>query len=759
LEDETFQVVPSLTAEDIDDLDDSPDSELEYTEETVVDQATAAKTIAELQAEIAILQNLENLALKVRRSGADRKWEELSSLLQNQAEMFDALGHRRKMVIFTEHRDTLNYLAECLRSLLGNPESLVTIHGGMGREDRAKAQEGFRQDRDVLILVATDAAGEGINLQRAHLMVNYDLPWNPNRLEQRFGRIHRIGQTEVCHLWNLLAEETREGDVYKRLLDKIEEEREALGGGVFDILGQIFREQRLRDRLIEAIRYGDHPDVRARLHQTVDNLTDRKHCQELLEERALARDSMDASEVRRIREDMERAEARRLQPFFIESFFIEAFRSMGGSIREREPKRYEITHVPATIRHRDRLIGIGDPVVPRYERVTFEKSLRTVPGQVLAEFVSPGHPLLASTIDLIMERNRDLLRCGAVLIDPNDEGEAIRALFYLEHSIQDARTDRAGNRRIISKQLRFIEVDSTGGSRSAGYAPYLDYRPSTPEESALLSPALEGQNWLSADLESSVISHAISTLVPQHLTEVRSGREDLVLRTMAAVKDRLTKEIAFWDHRANQLKDQELAGKVNAKINSGKARQRADDLQSRLQKRMTELEQERQISPLPPVVVGGAVIVPMGLLKKLAPSECTDSKPDDGATAEDRKRIEMAAMEAVMLAERRLGFEPQDVSAEKCGYDVESRVPGSGKLRFIEVKGRTIDAETVTVSYNEILTALNKPDDFILAIAQIDGVNSRLHYVRRPFQQEPDFSVESINYKLRELLSHAEQIA
>ena len=183
---------------------------LEQAEETVVDQATAARTIAELEAEIEILKRLETLALRVRRSGTDKKWEELSGLLQNHAEMFDAHGHRRKLVIFTEHRDTLNYLSEQLRAIVV-PEALVTIHGGMGREDRAKAQEAFKQDKDVLILLATDAAGEGINLQRAHLMVNYDLPWNPNRLEQRFGRIHRIGQTEVCHLWNLLAEETREG--------------------------------------------------------------------------------------------------------------------------------------------------------------------------------------------------------------------------------------------------------------------------------------------------------------------------------------------------------------------------------------------------------------------------------------------------------------------------------------------------------------------------------------------------------------------
>src|SRR5262249_16377130 len=155
--------------------------------------------------------------------------------------MFDAHGHRRKLVIFTEHRDTLTYLVERISTLLGQPDAVVTIHGGMSREERRTVQERFTQDKDVHILVATDAAGEGINLQRADLMVNYDLPWNPNRLEQRFGRIHRIGQTEVCHLWNLVAEETREGDVFARLLKKLEVERESLGGAVFDVLGKVFQ--------------------------------------------------------------------------------------------------------------------------------------------------------------------------------------------------------------------------------------------------------------------------------------------------------------------------------------------------------------------------------------------------------------------------------------------------------------------------------------------------------------------------------------
>ena len=224
--------------DDYDD-DDLPADEQEEMEEKVVDHASAAATIAELEAEIRTLKKLEKMANDVRVSGIDRKWEELSRLLQNNSAMFGDEGQQEKLIIFTEHKDTLNYLTDKIRSLLGNPESVVTIHGGMLRDERRKVEQLFKQDVGVRVLIATDAAGEGINLQRAHLMINYDLPWNPNRLEQRFGRIHRIGQTEVCHLWNLVATETREGFVFQRLFAKLEEERQALGGKVFDILGKM----------------------------------------------------------------------------------------------------------------------------------------------------------------------------------------------------------------------------------------------------------------------------------------------------------------------------------------------------------------------------------------------------------------------------------------------------------------------------------------------------------------------------------------
>ncbi len=204
-----------------DDDDDLPALEQEDLEERLMDQATTANTIGELQAEIVILEGLERQAKDVVHSGQDRKWDELSRILQNDPNMRDATGRHRKMIVFTEHRDTLNYLHRKISGVIGNPDAVATIHGGTMRDKRIEIQAMFRSDPDVRILLATDAAGEGVNLQNANLMVNYDLPWNPNRLEQRFGRIHRIGQREVCHLWNLVAKETREGEVYHRLLKKL----------------------------------------------------------------------------------------------------------------------------------------------------------------------------------------------------------------------------------------------------------------------------------------------------------------------------------------------------------------------------------------------------------------------------------------------------------------------------------------------------------------------------------------------------------
>jgi SNF2 family DNA or RNA helicase len=767
--------IQSMEADDVEELEDAPDTEFEAEDAQILDQATAARTIVELKAEIETLKRLEALAQEIRRTGADTKWRELASLL---GEIFtpEAIANKfaesaaeyktgespkvkasphQKLVIFTEHRDTLSYLDNKISTLLGRRGAVVSIHGGMGREERMKAQEAFKFDPEVQVLLATDAAGEGINLQRAHLMVNYDLPWNPNRLEQRFGRIHRIGQTEVCHLWNLVAAETREGDVYRTLLDKLNEARLALGGQVFDVLGKIqFEGKPLRQLLIEAIRYGERPDVRGRLTQVIANAINREQLQDLIEERALAQDSMDASRVFRIREEMERAEARRLQPHYVESFFLEAFQRLGGTAKQRETRRYEVSHVPAPVRTRDRLIGIGEAVLPRYERIAFEKSLVSPQGQPYAAFVCPGHPLLDAVIDLTLERHRDLLRRGTILVDELDLSTKPRMLFYLEHAIQDASTTRSSDRRVISKRMLYIELEADGQACHLGYAPYLDYRPLQSDEPQVEAIMERPEcHWISRDLEQKAQSHAIASVVPEHLHEVRSRKLTLIAKTEAAVKERLTKEIGYWDHRAEDLKLQEQAGKANARLNSGEARKRADALQARLEKRMEDLKLEGQISPLPPVVLGGLLVIPIGLMAKMTGRSLpatTSSAPDTQASAARARAV-------VMDIERSLGFEPVDRETEKLGYDIESRIPGTGRLRFIEVKGRVTGAETITVTRNEILYSLNKPDEFILAIVEfLDDTRHHVHYLRRPFQREPDFGVTSVNYNFAELLARSE---
>lgn len=732
------------------DAEDVTDGEAGEIEREVFDQATAALNLDELRAEIEILSRLEAQAAELRHLGTDTKWTQLKSILDDPL-MTDEEGSRRKLIVFTEPRDTLDYLADRIRTRLGRPEAVVVIHGGLSREERRKAVDVFRNDKEVLVMVANDAAGEGINLQRSHLMVNYDLPWNPNRLEQRFGRIHRIGQTEVCHCWNLVAAETREGEVFSRLLDKIEVARDALGGRVYNVLGRLFKARELRDLLMEAIRYGEKPDVRARLFEKVDTAVDQENLLDLLADKALVKEAMAPADVLRIREEMDRAEARRLQPFHIQSFFLEAFRHVGGRVQKREAGRWEITRVPGNIIERDRLIGTRTPVQPRYERICFERDkINRMP---VATYICPGHPLLMATIDLVLERYRDTMRRGSVLVDETDSGEGIRVLFYLEHAVQDGRVTKDGRQHVISQCLQFLEVDATGHVRDSGPAPYLDYRPLEESERQRVEEELSAP-WLKDDLEGTVIDYAVSSVVSRHVSGVRKRRQAEIDKVEGEVTARLKKEINHWDHRAEDLKAKERAGK-STRLSASQAESRANMLEERLRRRMETLGRERDIFALPPRVCGGVAVVPAGLLRRLAPT----SEIATGMTEEKeaRKIVEQLAMERVLAVERELGNEPRDVSAEHLGYDVESRESDTGRLRFIEVKGRVEGADSVTVTRNEILTALNKPEAFVLAIVPVvAGIAKQPYYVRDPFRREPDFGATSVTYKLRELVARAE---
>jgi superfamily II DNA or RNA helicase len=744
--------IPGMTDEDIDDfLDEAPDAEIESLEEKVVDQATAAETIAELEIEIATLKNLEQQAHQVRVSGQDKKWEELSRLLQDTPEMRDESGQRRKMIIFTEHRDTLNYLDDRIKGLIGNPDAVVLIHGGTRREDRRSAQERFTQDKEVIILLATDAAGEGVNLQRANLMVNYDLPWNPNRLEQRFGRIHRIGQTEVCHLWNLVANETREGDVFQRLFEKLETERKALGGRVYDILGEIFSDTSLKALLIEAIRYGNSPEVKARLFEKVEGALDDGHLREVMQRTALATEHMGLERMFAVRDEMEKAEARKLQPHFIKAFFTEAMSRLGSQLFQRESGRFEIKHVPVAIRSRDRVIGNGVPVLKSYDRICFEKEKVRQQGKPLASLLCPGHPMMDALLDVTLEKYRSLLKQGTILIDPADEGTEPRVLFIIDHSIRDGGLDKHGQQRIVSRRMQFVHVDAAGTVTQGGYAPYLDYQPASEDEQNMVKDILDVA-WLRKDLEDLALAHAAQTIVPEHFDEVKNRMERIISHSMQAVQDRLVKEINHWTHRALQLEQQVQAGQ-QPRMQPENAKRRAEELTERLQERIKDLEARRHVASNVPLVVGGALIIPQGLIDKRQGK----SVPQWAADAAARAKVEQLAMQAVMACEQALGHQPEDVSAVKCGWDITSRTP-AGDLRFIEVKGRVKGATTVTVTKNEILTGFNQPDKFILAIVLVDGDAADMPcYIKSPFKSEPEFGISSVNYDLAELLSLAKE--
>ena len=676
--------------------------------------------------------NLEWLAKQVIESNTDRKWEELANLLQDE-NMFDEQGNRRKLIIFTEYRDTLNNLQERVSKLLGDPTAVVTIYGAMPREDRLKAQAEFTHNPHVLVLIATDAAGEGINLHTAaHLMVNYDLPWNPNRLEQRFGRVHRIGQKKVCHLWNLVANQTREGAVYERLLEKIETIRKQLGGKVYDVLGRLFIEQPLRELLVDAIRYGEDASKRAQLFKRVDNAADQERVRRLLEERALIHFQLDDSHLTQLRENMLRAEARRLQPYYIRGFFKDAFDALGGKCLDLKNGIYRDVRVPDDVCTR---ASRHQPIASRYGRICFDKKQTQERDQPI--LIAPGHPLLDVIVQLTAERDGETLLQGAILLDPNDHGVQPRLLYLLESHLQD------DTGRIVSSELRCFEIRADGVLAGSGYAPYLDYETLDDSQQAALATWLTSQAPDVAESKQIVRKYAVQTFVPEHFTRVSNERSTQIERIQQAVRARLTQIIQLTEQQASEF------DRKGDRLNADRERKAVSDLKARLDQRERELKKLRNITPQQLRFIGQALIVPQGLLNSLQ-----DSPPP----TLHQSTTEQLAINAVLAVERWRKCTPTDVSAAKCGYDIESRTP-DGTLYLIEVKGRQADAETVALTHNEILTALNRPENYILALVEVENGRPRaVYYLKKPPVKDPGDYAACVMLKWKHLVGESELV-
>jgi superfamily II DNA or RNA helicase len=700
--------VPEID-DDFDD-DDYSAEELEAVEEQLVDAATAAETIHELDTELAELRDLTALARRVRNQDTDKKWSELRTILQDETLATAAdPGLRRKLIIFTEHRDTLSYLQQRIGTLLGRPDAVTAIHGGVRRNERREITEEFTKNPECQILLATDAAGEGLNLQAAHLMVNYDLPWNPNRIEQRFGRIHRIGQKEVCRLWNLVAENTREGEVFTRLLMKIEEQRKAYGGKVFDVLGAAMAGKALRELLLDAIRYGDRPETRAQMELVIDTSVG-DGIPELLKEQSLAATHMREADVADLRRLMDEAKARRLQPHYIEGAFKAAFARLGGRMPRRETGRYEITNVP--VRVRDTRKG---PVASRYERVTFETDKLELDGSPTATLLAPGQPLHDAVADLTIEQLQTSLERGAVLISSSVTEPQL--LVGVREEVADA-TDQT-----VAERFSYAYVNAVGAVSEAGPAPYLDC-----VAAPLTGKVVEARRlpWL-ADAEETALSWITAHRLADFLADTTSRREPELQRVREHVSIRLNQEHERLISASMKAEEDERLGK-KPKQGSASLLVKAGELDIRREKRLALLDRQLQMQPRPPRIATAALVLP---------ASCAE---DNGvitppAHAVDTKTVERRAVDLVLATETALGRHPVEQAHNNPGFDILSAQAGDDPIR-IEVKGRLAGADDFFVTHNEVILGLNAAPRYRLALVSVspDGpAHDQVRYVESPF--------------------------
>lgn len=713
--DQSEPLAPAVLLDEDGDIDDLDAAELEAAEEELVDAATAAMTIAELETEIAELKSLTEVALRLLASEQDIKWRNLQGVLQSQVlERRD--GGTKKIIVFTEHRDTLNYLERRIIRETGNADAVVTIHGAVPRWERRRITQEFTSNPDVQVLIATDAAGEGLNLQVAHLMVNYDLPWNPNRIEQRFGRIHRIGQTEVCFLWNLVAEDTREGDVFRRLLDKIAEQETAYGGKIYNVLGTSLGGLNLTKVIKDAIRYGEDPARVAERDQIIDQgVAD--GIQEFLEEDALATDSLATADLNELRRQMEDAKARRLQPHFIRDAFKAAFEKVGGSLERRERGRFEIPHVPAALRER---VAYA-PIARKYSRVTFDLESVEPDGLDRAELLAPGHPLHDAVLQMVVDLYGSALDRGAVLSSPTVTEPTL--LVGVLNEVRDSTGASVGER------FGYATITATGEAHEAGPAPYLDFASPTTEQLSS-GRALE---WLTGR-ERDAVSWVIAEQLPEFAKETTARRTREFERIRDRVDERLKREI-------NRLETQAL--KADADASSGKKvryssdhlRKTADELAARRESRLAHIERQLRMAPIAPQITAIALIMPA------APDASAGHSVDAAAQQEvDRRGVAL-----VLASERSLGREPEEEAHNNPGFDIRS-VDSDGNTTWIEVKSRIDFRSDFSISRNQVLKSLNVREQFRLALVRVSTEGpekDEVRYIADPFQGMEPASIES----------------
>jgi superfamily II DNA or RNA helicase len=685
--------------QDEDDLDDADRDRL-------ADQCNAAIGLDQLRTEIAALQDLLAQARRVRDHASDSKLNTLKACL-DRAEFRELSDGRGRLLIFTEHRDTLSYLCDWLGRW---GYSTVQIHGRMNPHERKRAQEQFRVDKQIC--VATEAAGEGINLQFCRLMINYDLPWNPTRLEQRLGRIHRIGQERDVHAFNFVASASEEGQpivegrILERLLEKLEQMRAVLADRVFDVIGEVLslNDVNLPDMLREAAfdprRLDDYLDQIAR----IDPAKLKKY--EEATGIALARANVDFSGFQQANAE---AEERRLMPCYVEEHFNRSSATVGLKVEPRADGLWRVDHVLADLRS-DRLAAVrrlGKPDAS-YRKVTFHKKHLDQDQHVDAVLVGPGHPLYAAVDERLNEMLGGIVGGMAVFVD--EESEVPYRLHFFEVSIRGQNSK--GAQQTLHGEL--VAVREEIGGPTTGIARYSV----VPADCLLdLPPHPAPPHTLQVFDTASAADHVKCTFQ----MDLRSRCQEERRRSVDVCRDYLNRSFEA-RIRACQDRVMALRSREVTQPEVAIARQRAEneltDLERTRRERLTGLNRLILVKHGPVRHVASALVYPTAEAGFVVGTAPEDIDPNV------RRRSEKAAEDLAVAYETARQWECERVGHLKIGFDVRSLGPADPQtgyrdpvegIRRIEIKGRT-RGFPVRLTTNEWYKAAQLGDSYWLYV-------------------------------------------
>jgi len=686
---------------DEEELEDAPESARLKTEQELIERLTAAETREELQEEIATLANLIRLAREAERHEIETKLGELRKVMED--EHIQRTGE--KLLVFTESRETLEYLADKLRSW---GYSFVTLHGGMGLDARIRAEHEFRERAQIM--VSTEAGGEGINLQFCSLMVNYDIPWNPNRLEQRMGRIHRYGQQKEVHIYNLVAVDTREGKVLEALFRKLERIQEALGSDrVFDVIGEVMPGRSLKELIVEAIaNRRTLEEIVAEIEAVPNEEAVRRAREAVLE--GLATRHID---LQRVLGEERRARENRLVPEYIERFFEQACQFLKIPLERRSDGLwrvpnlpYEICNVSQEFRNR-----FGE-VFREYNKLCFDKQTAR---RHEAIFIAPGHPLLEAVIERILSECADDVRRGAVFVDP--DGRLDGWLFFLEGEIRD------GTNRVAGKRVFAVYRSVDGDLRVLNPSVLWDLKPDDKQRD-IGTPVSEDE----------IIAYAAEQVLDSYRSELLAERERYTAIKRKYGLSSLEQMILESDAKLSEYHVRRDKGENIPEAEITNEQRRKEELEARKRALEEEIRREAMLLPRTPKVLGVARIMP-------EPPGDKEIRPD--------MEVEAIGMRVAMDHERKRGRFPEDVSAQNLGYDIRSASPG-GEFRYIEVKAHATTG-SIVLTPNEWLMAKRFGDEYWLYVIENAASKPLLRAIQNPAAKlQPEEVVEVVRYVVRQ---------